>query len=90
MGCTYGQLRAPPVHSGDSSGLMAREAGGTAPTALRRPFIASYAVGRVVGSGSTIDASTLSIVGMVLWDKKNYAGVGKRGESDVGGDGTVP
>ena len=76
--------------SGDSSGLMTREAGGTAATALRSPFIASYAVGRVAGSGSTIDASTLSIAGMVLWDKKNYAGVGKRGESDVGGDGTLP
>ena len=49
--------------SGSRSRSMIKATGGIAPIASRRASMASYAVGRVAGSGSTSDTSTLSISG---------------------------
>ena len=65
------QLDSFTSFSGTSEGSIMREAGGIAPITSSKAFIASYAVGLVVGSGSVIDTSTASISGMVLWKGKH-------------------
>ena len=60
---------------------MIKAAGGIASIAFRRAFIAWYAVGRVAGSGSTSDTKTLSISGIVVWDKIMHV-LGQQRKSD--------